>query len=81
MTRNQFLAMLSATGQSESAYDPTPGSASRAKADAWLGGQPVGGAGGNIFRNPVTGRVDLVLTQSGNVAKFDVDLFDIKARL
>ncbi|MDC3196811.1 TonB-dependent receptor, partial [Gammaproteobacteria bacterium] len=78
VTRNQFLAMLSATGQSESAYDSTPGSASRAKADAWLGGQPIGGAGGNIFRNPVNGRVDLVLTQSGNVAKFDVDLFDIK---
>lgn len=78
VTRNQFLSMLRATGQSESAYDSTPGSASRAAADAWLAGQPVGGVGGNIFRNPVNGRVDLLLTQSGNVAEFDVSLFDIK---
>ena len=78
VTRNQFTAMLRETGQSEGSYDSTPGSASRKAADAWLGGQPVGGAGGNIFRDP-DGRVALVLIQSANVAQFDVSLVDLKA--
>ena len=75
----QFLDMLRATGQSAASYDSTPGSASRRAADAWLAGQP------NIFRNPVTGAVELVLIQSANVAEFDVKLdfknyqFDILA--
>ena len=68
VTRNQFLDMLRATGQSAASYDSTPGSASRRAADAWLAGQPLGGPGGNIFRNPVTGAVELVLIQSANVA-------------
>jgi hypothetical protein len=71
--------MLRATGQTEGSYDSTPGSASRKAADAWLGEQPVGGAGGNIFRDP-DGRVALVLIQSANVAQFDVSLFDMKAQ-
>ena len=79
VTRNQFLDMLRATGQSAASYDSTPGSASRRAADAWLAGQPLGGPGGNIFRNPVTGAVELVLIQSANVAEFDVKLFDFKA--
>jgi outer membrane receptor protein involved in Fe transport len=79
VTRNQFLDMLRATGQSEASYDPTPGTQSRTLADTWLGSQPVGGSGGNIFRNPQTGKVDLVLTQSSNVATFDVELIDMKA--
>lgn len=78
VTRNQFLAMLQATGQTVGSYDSTPGSASRKAADAWLGEQPVGGSGGNIFRDP-DGRVALVLIQSANVAQFDVSLFDMKA--
>jgi hypothetical protein len=78
VTRNQFASMLRDTGQSEGSYDSTPGSASRKAADAWLGAQPVGGAGGNIFRDP-DGRVSLVLIQSANVAQFDVSLFDMKA--
>ena len=78
VTRNQFLSMLQATGQTAGSYDSTPGSASRKAADAWLGAQPVGGAGGNIFRDP-DGRVSLVLIQSANVAQFDVSLFDMKA--
>jgi outer membrane receptor protein involved in Fe transport len=79
VTRNQFSSMLRATGQTEGSYDSTPGSASRKAADAWLGEQPVGGAGGNIFRDP-DGRVALVLIQSANVAQFDVSLFDMKAQ-
>jgi len=78
VTRNQFASMLRDTGQSEGSYDSTPGSASRKAADAWLGAQPVGGAGGNIFRD-ADGRVSLVLIQSANVAQFDVSLFDMKA--
>lgn len=78
VTRNQFLAMLRDTGQSEASYDPNPGSPSRAKADAWLGQFGPGGAGGNLFRRS-DGSVDLVLIQSANVAEFDVELFDIKA--
>jgi len=77
VTRNQFLSMLRATGQAESSYDSTPGSATRNAADAWLAGQPIGGADGNIFRQPA-GDVSLVLIQSANVAQFDVNLFDIK---
>jgi outer membrane receptor protein involved in Fe transport len=78
VTRNQFTAMLAATGQTEASYDPTPGSASRIKANEWLGQFGPGGASGNIFRRP-DGSVDLVLIQSANVAEFDVELFDIKA--
>jgi len=78
VTRNQFIAMLRGTGQSEASYDPTPGSASRTQADAWLGQFGVGGAGGNLFRRP-DGSVELVLIQSANVAEFDVELFDVKA--
>lgn len=77
VTRNQFNAMLRATGQAEASYDATLGSASRNAADAWLASQPIGGAGGNIFRN-AAGKVDLVLTQSANVAQFDVNLIDLK---
>lgn len=78
VTRNQFLDMLRATGQTESGYDPTPGTQSRALANAWIASQPEGGASGNIFRNPQTQKVDFVLIQSSNVAAFDVDLFDVK---
>jgi iron complex outermembrane receptor protein len=78
VTRNQFNSMLRATGQTEGGYDSTPGSPSRLAADAWLGAQPVGGSGGNIFRD-ADGRVALVLIQSANVAQFDVSLFDLKA--
>jgi outer membrane receptor protein involved in Fe transport len=79
VTRNQFLDMLRATGQSEGSYDSTPGSSSRKAADAWLAGQELGGPGGNIFRNAATGAVELVLIQSANVAEFDVNLLDFKA--
>lgn len=78
VTRNQFLAMLRATGQSEGSYDSTPGSPSRNAADAWLAAQPTGGAGGNIFRRP-DGSVERVLIQSANVAAFNVNLIDAKA--
>jgi outer membrane receptor for ferrienterochelin and colicin len=78
VTRNQFLAMLRDTGQQEGSYDPTPGTQSRALADAWLGQFGPGGAGGNLFRAP-GGNVELVLIQSANVAEFDLSLFDFKA--
>lgn len=78
VTRNQFLAMLAATGQSEANYDPSPGTDSRNAADAWLATQPEGGASGNIFRNPDTAKVEFVLIQSDNVAAFDVELVDFK---
>lgn len=78
VTRNQFNAMLIATGASEGSYDSTPGSATRTAADNWLAGLGVGGLNGNIFRG-ANGNVELVLVQSANVATFDVSLFDFKA--
>ncbi len=75
VVRRQFQDMLRATGQTEAGYNPTPGTASRAAADAWLA---TFGASYPIDRFP-DGKIERVLIQSANVAAFDVSLIDFKA--
>ncbi|MGQ9425605.1 TonB-dependent receptor domain-containing protein [Gilvimarinus sp. F26214L] len=72
----EFERMLSAIGATETTYDPTPGSATREAANAWLA------AGGyeRVQRDPTSQRVIKVVRQSQNVSSVWVDLFDARAR-
>lgn len=74
----EFQEMLKAIGSSEAAYDPTPGSATRNAANAWIA------AGGtslaSVTRDPTTQRVMRVVSQSKNVSSVWVDLLDARAR-
>lgn len=72
----EFDAMLAAIGSSRGAYDPTPGSATRSAANAWLAAQ----GDERVTRDPATQRVVRVVRQSQNVATVWVDLFDANAR-
>lgn len=68
----EFAQMLEAIGSTEAAYDPTPGSATRNAANAWLAsaGNP------NVTRNPATQQVVRVVRQAANVSNVFVDLVD-----
>lgn len=68
----EFQQMLEAIGSTAASYDPTPGSATRTAANAWLA------AGGNasVTRNPATQQVVRVVRQAANVSNVFVDLFD-----
>ncbi len=72
----EFENMLRAIGSSPAAYDPTPGSATREAANAWLaaGGDP------RVTRNPDTQQVVRVVRQSQNVSSVWVDLLDARVR-
>lgn len=74
----QFTQFLNATGISRSAYDPTPGSATRNAADAWLAQQATM-PGNPILRYP-DGSVERLFAQSANISSVWIDLFDAKAQ-
>lgn len=76
VARNEFRAMLEATGISEANYDPTPGSSTREAANAWVAAQ----GDQRVTRDPQTQRVTRVVRQSQNVNTVWVDLFDARAR-
>ena len=64
--------MLAAIGSTAAAYDPTPGSATRNAANAWL----AGGGNANVTRDPTNQQVTRIVRQAGNVSDVFVDLFD-----
>lgn len=73
----QFQQFLAETGVSEGSYDPTPGSATRQQANAWLN---------QYAQNPTApvvrdedGNVQFVYRQDTNISSVWVDLFDFKA--
>ncbi len=72
----EFEQMLMAIGSSAETYDPTPGSATRAAANAWLA------AGGNnrVTRDAGSQQVIRVVRQAQNVSSVWVDLFDARVR-
>lgn len=72
----EFDALLSAIGSNRASYDPTPGSATREAANAWLAAQ----GDDRVTRDPATQRVVRVVRQSQNVATVWVDLLDANAR-
>ena len=74
----QFTRMLAATGASKASYDPTPGSATRSAANAWLATQ-AGLAGNQVERYP-DNSVSKVYRQANNVSSVWVDLIDMAAR-
>lgn len=78
VVRIEFLEMLSAIGSSEATYDPTPGSATRSAANAWLaaGGSPLA----SVTRARDSQQVQRVVRQAKNVSSVWIDLFDMRAR-
>jgi iron complex outermembrane recepter protein len=74
----QFSQFLAATGVSEAGYDPTPGSATRAQADAWLAQQAA--VPGNPIQRYDNGSVSRLFAQAANVSSVFIDLVDIKAQ-
>lgn len=74
----EFEEMLRAIGSSPSAYDPTPGSATRNAANAWIAAG--GTSRASVTRDPAAQRVVRVVSQAQNVSTVWVDLFDARAR-
>lgn len=70
-----FQNMLADTGIAESAYDATPGSATRAAAEAWLTANP--NSGGSVER-AADFRVDTVFRQAQNISSVFINLFDTR---
>src|SRR5690606_34103509 len=71
----QFNQFLTQTGISN--YDPTPGSASRQAANAWLATY-AGGSAPAVDRY-ADQQVATVYTQSANISSVWIDLFDVTA--
>lgn len=71
----QFLAQSSYT---EDTYDATPGSASRAAADAYLAS--IRGQSGNPVERYSDNTVKTVFTQSANISSVWINLLDMKAQ-
>lgn len=72
----EFEEMLAAIGSTPGAYDPTPGSATRQAANAWI----AGGGLSNITRDLNDNqRVSRVVRQARNVSTVWVDLLDARA--
>lgn len=72
----EFQEMLAAIGSTPEAYDPTPGSATREAANAWM----IAGGNPRVERDPDSQRVIRVVRQSQNVSSVWVDLFDSRLR-
>jgi iron complex outermembrane recepter protein len=75
----QFRQMLNATGIARASYDPTPGSATRAQADAYLATLGVAGATENKIQRYNTGEVQKVYRQPANITSTWIDLYDANA--
>ncbi|MBL4820231.1 MAG: TonB-dependent receptor, partial [Gammaproteobacteria bacterium] len=73
----EFKNMLASTGISESAYDPTPGSATRLQAEAWYAIRSQQ-AGSPIDRFSDF-ELDRTFRQAQNISSVWIDLFDVKA--
>lgn len=73
----QFQQFLAETGIAEANYDPTPGSATREQADAWLQDYAQN-ASAPVVRDQ-DGRVQFVYRQDTNISSVWVDLIDLKA--
>ncbi|MDX1491867.1 MAG: TonB-dependent receptor [Pseudohongiellaceae bacterium] len=74
----QFQQFLSQSGYTEANYDPTPGSASRNAADAYLASIRTN-PGNPIERYP-DNTVKTVYTQASNISSVWINLVDFKAR-
>lgn len=74
----QFSQFLAQTGIARSSYNPTPGSATRNAADAWLA-QQAAREGNPILRYP-NGSVERLFVQSANISSVWIDLLDMKAQ-
>ncbi|OGT73363.1 MAG: hypothetical protein A3H44_11105 [Gammaproteobacteria bacterium RIFCSPLOWO2_02_FULL_57_10] len=74
----QFSQFLSQTGIARSSYDPTPGSATRNAADAWLAQQAA--RPGNAIQRYPNGSVERLFVQSANISSVWIDLLDMKAQ-
>jgi len=73
VTDQQFFNALAATGLSADDYDPTPGSASRAAALAYVAANP----NPTIFRDPTTSVVQEVVRTAANINTNIVDVLDL----
>lgn len=71
----EFEEMLAAIGSTPEAYDPTPGSATRTAANAWIAGGGLSNVTRDISDNQ---RVSRVVSQAQNVSTVWVDLFDAR---
>ena len=74
----QFKRMLAATSISEASYSATPGSSTRAAADAWLATQVA--LAGNQIERYSNNSVSKVFRQANNVSSVWIDLVDATAR-
>jgi len=75
----QYTQMLEAIGATPATYDPTPGSATRNAANAWLMTQNAVNTTG-VIRDLTNQQVIKTITASQNVAKVMIDLLDFKGR-
>ena len=73
----EFTTFLNETGIARASYDPTPGSATRRQADAWLAARAA--LPGYPIRRYADGAVSRLFTQSANISSVWVDLVDMKA--
>ena len=76
MVAFEFKQFLADTGISESAYDPTPGSSTRAQAEDWFA-QRSTEAGNPVLRFN-NFELDRIFRQASNISSVWVDLFDAK---
>ncbi|MEX0619318.1 MAG: TonB-dependent receptor [Pseudohongiellaceae bacterium] len=76
IVNEQFQRMLAATGRSPASYDPTPGSADRQAAEAWLDANP----NPLLVRSPTTYGPTLFIEVPENVESVNVKVFDLNAR-
>lgn len=74
--KHQFDQMLAATGISAANYNPTPGSATRNAANAWLATLPPAGPGRNKIERFPGGEVKKVYRQAANISSVWIDLMD-----
>jgi outer membrane receptor protein involved in Fe transport len=72
----EFQKMLAATGISESAYDATPGSATRLQAEAWYAAASQ--QAGNPVDRFANFELDRIFRQAANISSVWIDLLDLK---
>ena len=72
----EFQNFLADTGVSESGYDPTPGSATRAQAEAWY--QTRANSAGNPVVRFDNFELDRIFRQAQNISSVWIDLYDAR---
>jgi iron complex outermembrane receptor protein len=73
----QYTQMLSATSQTNASYDPTPGSATRNAADAWLSTLGIAGATSNKISRYSNGLIEKIYRQPANITSTWIDVYDL----